>query len=128
VVVYGPEGRRNVQKILTDECAGAGNCHGCLRWCSFCGDVAHVCDTRLRGERCDEHPVPPSAATLRRERAEAERTIREGERMVREGRAALREVVDREYARRAYAEQLAKEERRMFEPTNEPENTTSSEK
>lgn len=97
-----------------DECTGEGKCHGCLKWCSKCGDVAHACDARLRGERCDEHPVPPSVATLMAARRSAERMICEGRRMEREGEAALQEVLDGERARRAYGRQLADLERQMF--------------
>jgi hypothetical protein len=100
---------------LDDECTGAGNCHGCVRWCSRCGDVAHVCDMRLRGERCDEHPVPPSVAELRLARRDAERRIYEGERLTRDARAAIEEVAEGERARREYSAQVEEQERRMFE-------------
>ncbi len=36
---------------MSDECPGAGRCHGCLGWCDNCGDVARVCDAR----ECDSH-------------------------------------------------------------------------
>jgi len=26
-----------------EECTGEGECHGCLQWCSACGDVRYVC-------------------------------------------------------------------------------------
>lgn len=33
-------------------CAGPGGCHGCLRWCNVCGDLARVsCDD----PECDIH-------------------------------------------------------------------------
>ena len=99
-----------------EECPGPRGCHGCMKWCSRCGDVTHVCDTRLRGERCDEHPVPPAASVLRQTRASAERMIVEGKRLQREGAAALSEVEDGEKARDAFARQVNEEERRMFEP------------
>lgn len=35
------------------ECAGAAACHGCLAWCTGCGDVAAMCDD----PRCDAHAV-----------------------------------------------------------------------
>lgn len=34
---------------------GEGNCHGCLQWCVFCGDVGDVCDVREWPQRCDCH-------------------------------------------------------------------------
>ena len=99
---------------MDDECTGQGKCHGCLSWCSICGDVAHVCDGRLRGERCDAHPVPPTWPELRAERSAAEKLIADGEAMVREGRRELERVVDRERARRAFAAQEAAEEARFW--------------
>ncbi len=68
-----------------DECPGEGLCHGCLQWCSRCGDVKHVCDTRLRDERCAEHPVPPQSHVLRAE-------LRMWEKKAADARAALREA------------------------------------
>jgi hypothetical protein len=97
------------------ECAGEGNCHGCLKWCSSCGDVGHVCDTRLRGERCDEHPVPPRWETLRRARAAIEAQAAEAKRVLRQAEADLAEIQDQENARREYDRQMAEVERRMFE-------------
>jgi hypothetical protein len=35
----------------SEECPGQHKCHGCLKWCSYCGDVAWVCDY----PQCDEH-------------------------------------------------------------------------
>lgn len=95
----------------TDECTGAGNCHGCLKWCSVCGDVTHTCDMRLRGERCDEHPIPPKWPTLRAARKAAEREIDEAREKERSARARLEEVADAENARRAYDQQLEASER-----------------
>lgn len=57
-----------------EECTGFGNCHGCLKWCSFCGDVSDMCD----GDEgppgspgCDTHhkyplplPVPEETGQL----------------------------------------------------------------
>lgn len=94
-----------------DECPGAGLCHGCLKWCSNCGDVSHVCDARLDGQRCDCHPVPPEWSELRRQRGAAEKQIADGRRMAREGGEALLLVVDGEIARRAFDRQRAEEER-----------------
>lgn len=70
---------------VSDECLGVDKCHGCLGWCDMCEDVKHVCDMRLRGELCDEHPVPPTWQVLAIARREALRHIEEGNRMVREG-------------------------------------------
>jgi hypothetical protein len=97
-----------------NECTGTGNCHGCLKWCVACGDVKHVCDMRLRGERCDEHPVPPTWAELRRDRAAVEQEIARARRIEREAQEAGRVVVDGESARRAYDRQMADEERRIM--------------
>jgi hypothetical protein len=97
------------------ECPGTGNCHGCLKFCTTCGDVAHICDARLRGEVCAEHPVPPAANVLKLAREEAERMIRDGRRMEREGREALSQVEDSEQARRAYVKQLAALEAEAFQ-------------
>lgn len=96
------------------ECAGAGKCHGSMRWCDICGNGPHVCDTRLRGERCDSHPVPPSTGIIRLAKTEAERKIAEGERLLREGRAELEEAIAAERARWAYAEQIAQAEHALF--------------
>ena len=91
-----------------DECPGAGLCHGCLKWCANCGDVDHVCDARLRGERCDAHPVPPDWPGLRKDRREAELKLRRGQAMVHEAQRDLEEVGEAERARRAYDEQMEK--------------------
>jgi hypothetical protein len=97
------------------ECPGADKCHGCLKWCDLCGDVAHVCDTRLRGEVCAEHPVPETASIIRTARAAAERKIADGIRMQREGEEDLREVVAASGARRIYESQRAEVERSAME-------------
>lgn len=47
-----------------DPCPGPGRCHGCLKWCSQCGDVDQTCDAREQGDRCDEHPPLPSDEEL----------------------------------------------------------------
>lgn len=45
------------------ECPGAGECHGCMKWCATCGDAAaHVCPHRENGCSCH-----PSEAVLRAE-------------------------------------------------------------
>lgn len=106
----GEEGEASV----SDECPGVDKCHGCLKWCSMCGDVAHVCDMRLRGERCDEHPVPPTWQVLAIARREALRHIEEGDRMVREGGSMLSRVVDDEKARRELDKQEAEFERKVM--------------
>lgn len=100
------------------ECPGAGKCHGCLKWCNECGDiVTHVCDARLRGERCDQHPVPPPSNVIRSARKAAEAMIDKGREMERDGQVALREAVAAEGARRVYDRQMAGEERKAFAVT-----------
>lgn len=89
-----------------NECPGAGLCHGALKWCDVCGDVKHICDARLRGERCAEHPVPPDVVTGRAAHRAAEKMIRDGNAMARDGERALQKAIDDEMARRAYANQL----------------------
>lgn len=84
------------------ECAEKGLCHGPLKWCDACGDVKHVCDFRLRGERCDEHPVPPTARENLKARRAAEKMIRDAAEMQREGLALLNAATDSERARTAY--------------------------
>jgi hypothetical protein len=45
-------------------CPGEGVCHGCLKWCDYCGDVGDVCDC-VWPFYCDTHgrypekPRPP---------------------------------------------------------------------
>ena len=96
------------------ECSGAGKCHGCLGWCDMCEDVKHVCDMRLRGERCDAHPVPPTWQVLRERRKKAERKRFDGQELIREAEAELSDIVDDEKARRAFAEQEAQLERKFW--------------
>lgn len=42
--------QERAQEPQSDECAGAGQCHGCMTWCPVCGDAAakvcpdHDCD------------------------------------------------------------------------------------
>lgn len=97
-----------------DECPGKGQCHGCLKWCSVCGDVTHVCDSRLEGKRCDEHPVPPPMGELRKRREEAERRLRNAEAQARAARRDLEEIAEAEHARRIYLDQVAEDEQRIF--------------
>lgn len=35
-----------------DDCAGAGKCHGPMKWCAVCGDVSKICD---HPAACDAH-------------------------------------------------------------------------
>ncbi len=100
---------------LDDECPGAGKCHGCQSWCADCGDVKHVCDARLRFERCDQHPIPPEWGELKRRRKEAERRRYETLCVMREVLTELDEITDLENARRAYGEQRAEEEQRFWD-------------
>lgn len=97
------------------ECPGAGKCHGCLKWCDECGDVAHVCDTRLRGDRCDEHPVPPDSLILRTTRRGAEKMIRDARQMLADGARDIEEVTEGEIARREYDRQMTEDGLRLFE-------------
>lgn len=36
------------------ECPGEGACHGPMKWCEVCGDVARVCDD----PHCEQHARP----------------------------------------------------------------------
>ena len=38
-------------RIALEECPGEGQCHGCLQWCTTCGDVDQVCDAAV----CHQH-------------------------------------------------------------------------
>lgn len=40
-------------------CTGPGKCHGCLKWCTFCGDVSDMCDVTEWPHRCDQHERYP---------------------------------------------------------------------
>jgi hypothetical protein len=99
------------------ECPGAGKCHGCLKWCNECGDVKHVCDARLRHDRCDSHPVPPESETLRFARAVAENMIRSGKQMIADGARDLDDVIEGESARHEYDRQVAEDECKAFTVT-----------
>ncbi len=99
---------------IDDECTGAGKCHGCLKWCDNCGDVTHVCDMRIEGKRCDEHPMPPGWPELERMRRVAERRLYEAKCAAREASEEIERIADLENARRAYTKQVAEDERRTF--------------
>lgn len=97
-----------------DECPGAGKCHGCLKWCSTCENVKHVCDMRLRGDRCDEHPVPPTRESIVARRLTAQRKLFRASEEVRELEAELDELHDEEQARKAFDLQVAADERKVM--------------
>lgn len=101
---------------MSDEsdCPGVGKCHGCLKWCSTCEVVKHVCDIRLRGDKCVEHPVPPTWQALREMRRKAERSRAKGQKEVREADAWLDRIADEEKARRAFDLQVAADERKVM--------------
>lgn len=99
----------------SDECAGAGKCHGALKWCRECGDVAHTCDARLKGLPCDEHPVPPHWNELRASRATAEAELRRAKAAVRAAADLLTEIQDLEYARRVFDRQRTHQERELLD-------------
>jgi hypothetical protein len=104
----------DVNADLDDECPGEGKCHGCLSFCNNCGDVGHVCDTRLAGGRCDAHPIPPEWGELRKRRREAEKKLLEATRLDREARKELDAIRDDEIARNEYTKQRHREENEMF--------------
>lgn len=35
-----------------ERCPGKGLCHGCLKWCEWCGDVDQDCECR---GKCEQH-------------------------------------------------------------------------
>jgi hypothetical protein len=96
------------------ECPGKGRCHGCMDWCSICGSVRHVCDVRLEGRRCDEHPVPPDWPALKARRRHAEAAVRKASVAMREAGQELESVADLEQARRAFSGQIEAAERRFW--------------
>lgn len=106
-----------MQPEITDKCPGRGKCHGCMKWCDQCGNVAHTCDVRLRGDRCDQHPIPPSRASLESARKAAVQAMFVAEEAKRDASERLREINDAFVARRAYDLQCAVDERLAFEPT-----------
>lgn len=97
--------------MIDSGCQGPGKCHGPQKWCDTCGDVDQTCDARLRGERCDAHPVPPTGAIIRAAILASQRKMAEGHRLVSEAAAELEEAHEEEGARRAYDLQLAAYER-----------------
>lgn len=68
-----------------DPCPGEGRCHGCLSWCSWCGDVSRTCDD----PDCDTHRRLP----------EIEDAVREIEKEIRET-AARFALCEAEFRRR----------------------------
>ena len=102
-------------------CPGTGRCHGCLRWCDECGSVRHVCDMRLRGERCDQHPVPPPMHKLRQQRYAQQRIIAKARADIRAAEHELIGIEDQTQAARAFLAQLAKEEKCLFSGTGTAE-------
>ena len=103
-------------EVSDEECPGAGLCHGCLKWCDTCGDVDDVCDARLRGDRCDEHPVPPPWHVIRAAVAAAEKRMRDATRELHVGENELEEAREQERHRRAYDAQLFEQEKKDFLP------------
>jgi hypothetical protein len=99
---------------MIDECPGPGKCHGPRVWCDNCGNVGHICDTRLRDERCDAHPVPPTPGEIAARRKAAEAKLAEGRRIIAEGEAELMQVREDARARQAYGEQLDALKRELF--------------
>lgn len=99
---------------MIDECPGPGKCHGPRVWCDNCGDVRHICDARLRDERCDAHPIPPTPSEIAARRKAAEAKLAEGRRLIREGEAELAEAYEDARARKAYGEQMGALERELF--------------
>ena len=95
-------------------CPGKGKCHGCVKWCDSCGDVGHVCDVRLDGERCNAHPIPPTQAELSQRRKAAENRLLDAQRADREARTELVEIHELQQSRNAYVEQMVEQERRLF--------------
>lgn len=89
-----------------DDCPGANLCHGCMKWCDNCGDVAHICDARLRGEPCDQHPIPHPRDVLEARRRFWEHELFEGKEKVRTATNGLELLHDDEVARRHYVKQL----------------------
>jgi hypothetical protein len=102
----------NAIALSDDECTGAGRCHGCLRWCRLCGDVAHVCDARLRGASCDAHPVPPPADVIRAQIADAARRRDEARQAVQQAGVEWVQLTELLLAREAYDRQVREQEER----------------
>lgn len=89
-----------------DPCPGRGKCHGCLDWCDECGTVRHVCDARLDGKRCDEHPVPEPWAVIRAAKNAAAAKMKAASQMANEATKELQDARDKENARIAYDTQI----------------------
>lgn len=85
-----------------------------MKWCDACGDVEHVCDTRIAMGRCDAHPIPPEQGTISARRKAAEQKLYEAQVMEREARTELAKVYELQTARNEYAEQVHAHEKRMF--------------
>lgn len=43
---------RKARRPFDPNCAGPGQCHGCVVWCNVCGDTSRTCHAK---ERCDTH-------------------------------------------------------------------------
>lgn len=56
-ILYDHEEERRLEEDRA--CTGEGNCHGCLKWCVYCGDVANVCNVYEWPDRCDCHERNP---------------------------------------------------------------------
>jgi hypothetical protein len=68
--------------------------------------VAHICDARLREDRCDEHPIPLTQRECLIARHRAEKMIADGREMAREGERLLVAAQDLGKARREYDRQV----------------------
>lgn len=99
---------------MIDACPGPGKCHGPLVWCDNCGNVRHICDTRLRDERCDAHAAPPTPGEIAARRKAAEAKLAEGRRLIREAEADLADAYEDACARRTYGEQMGALERELL--------------
>lgn len=97
------------------ECAGTGKCHGCMDWCQDCGTVRHVCDARLRGERCDVHPVPAPANVIRSALDAARAKTLKARQDLADAAQEYDEANAAMVARLAYDRQLAVQERATME-------------
>jgi hypothetical protein len=113
--------------MSTDDCPGAGRCHGALSWCASCGSVRNgPCDDRAAGRRCDQHPpaheLRASYYPAQREADDALHAMREAEdglafaaRALRRAREAEEEARRRLDLRRSVAGRLAEEAARLRE-------------
>lgn len=93
-----------------DECPGEGKCHGPMGWCDNCGDVKHICPERLRGERCDAHPVPPEWSEIRAARKATSLKFLEAQSLQHEASIEHQIAEDNARARRAFDAQRQAEE------------------